>query len=191
MSAGGGRFLVAGQHPAGRSRPDSPRRRYGSGSRPRSRDRPAVAGAPPDRGVRHDGRILERASSDLRVEAAGAPLKAVTSDWIERRPPEPKATGSNPVGRANSSGPFPQRRGLFLLGFRLVLPLEIAILHRVRGGQKPPQNTRSEHPKLAEKLAASRRSRSAPASAGWTVSVSMLPLTRAGLDLPVDWPRCG
>src|SRR3954468_13247508 len=49
------------------------------------------------------GRTLE---SWPKAEALSAGIirgRAPVAQWIERRPPEPKVAGSNPVGRANAT----------------------------------------------------------------------------------------
>ena len=89
-----------------------------------------MAGAQPSRGVRHDGRILERASSEPSVEAAGAPLGAVTSDWIERRPPVPIQPS-----RQSQKIPYLLRK------------------QRVRRGPKRPENGWQDPKRLAVRLA--------------------------------------
>ena len=80
-------------------------------------------------------------------------LCTTTVTGMERRPPEPKATGSNPVGRANLSGPFLQQNRAILLRVLLAMLPEAAASHRVRRGPTSPQDPRSAHQELAEKLA--------------------------------------
>ena len=68
------------------------------------------------------------------------------------RPPEPKATGSNPVGRATSSGPFSQEKGLFHGRGTSCLDSPLTAF-RYGSGHTCPQHTPFEHQKLAEQLA--------------------------------------
>ena len=68
------------------------------------------------------------------------------------QPPEPKTTGSNPVGRANSSGPFPRRKkGLFLGLSRF---FDQGPLHRVPGpiGSVPAPERPFRAPKVSRRV---------------------------------------
>ena len=72
------------------------------------------------------------------------------------QPPEPKATGSNPVGRANSSGPFPRGKGPFSWVFHAFRPATTPPRSGPIGSVPAPERP-FRAPKLAEKLAARLR----------------------------------
>ena len=87
-----------------------------------------------------------------RVLAAMIPRLMTPPCPSSVRPPEPKATGSNPVGRATSSGPFSQEKGLFHGRVASCLDSPLTAF-RSGSGHTCPQHTPFEHQKLAEQLA--------------------------------------
>ena len=112
---------------------------------------------------RPDGRAQERRGRTSRrgrwhVAEDVREVRRPQTAALAPGPPEPKATGSNPVGRANSSGPFPPRKGPFSWGFAIFRPWPPPPRAGQIGSDMAP-----EHPFRAPKV--SRKVSTSPATA--------------------------
>jgi hypothetical protein len=91
-----------------------------------------------------------RRQGSIRVPAGIIGARAPVAQWIERRPPEPKVAGSNPVGRAtaHSMGNIDQARDM---AAKAVAPSAVSTTARVRSSIEPSQRRHEMRVRAADR----------------------------------------